>query len=225
MASGIPSNRSTSRATTWADSLLTVKCASTRRARSANKRDGVRFRGAGPAAGGRQAQRRQAVPGLPGHAERLAAGGQDPQVVGGGQQSLAQFRHRGQHVLAVIEHQQQLLPGQRRDQRIRYRRAWNLVDTQGRSRPPRAPAPGLTRWPARLAIPRRRTGRPSAAPPVRPLGSCRPHRDRSPSRAGASPASRPARPLRPRGRRSWSGARRSRGRRPWARRGPPASRR
>ena len=59
-----------------------------------------------------QGQRRQPVPGLSGHPQRLPAGRQHPHIITGRQQPGAQSRRRGDHVLAVIQHQQQLLPGQ-----------------------------------------------------------------------------------------------------------------
>jgi hypothetical protein len=58
-----------------------------------------------------QRQRRQPVPDLPGHRQRLPAGRQDLHVITGCQQPGAQLRGRADHMLAVVQHQQQLLPG------------------------------------------------------------------------------------------------------------------
>ena len=66
----------------------------------------------------RQAKRRQPVPGLPGHPQRLPAGRQHPHIISGQQQPSAQRRGRADQMLAVIQHQQQLLPGQHPRQRI-----------------------------------------------------------------------------------------------------------
>jgi hypothetical protein len=60
----------------------------------------------------RQRQRAQPVPGLPGHPQRLPAGRQHPHIITGHQQPRTQLRRRADHVLAVIQHQQQLPPGQ-----------------------------------------------------------------------------------------------------------------
>ena len=65
-----------------------------------------------------QGQRPQPVPGLPGHRQRLPAGRQHPHIITGRQQPGAQLRGRADHVLAVIQHQQQLLPGQHPRQRL-----------------------------------------------------------------------------------------------------------
>ena len=59
-----------------------------------------------------QAQRPQPVPGLPSRPQRLPAGRQHPHVITGGQQRGAQLSCRADHVLAVVQHQQQLLAGQ-----------------------------------------------------------------------------------------------------------------
>ena len=64
-----------------------------------------------------QGQRRQPVPGLPRGPQRLPAGRQDPHIIAGSQQPGAQRRGRADHMLAAIQHQQQLPPGQRTLQR------------------------------------------------------------------------------------------------------------
>ena len=62
-------------------------------------------------------QRRQPVPGLPRGPQRLLAGRQDPHIIAGSQQLGAQRRNRADHMLAAIQHQQQLPPGQHTLQR------------------------------------------------------------------------------------------------------------
>jgi len=71
----------------------------------------------------RQGQRRQPVPGLPAHGQRLPAGRQHPHIITGCQQPGAELRGRANHVLAIVQHQQQLPPGQRPRQRIGCRNA------------------------------------------------------------------------------------------------------
>ena len=68
-------------------------------------------------------QRPQPEPDLAGQPDGFTAGGQDPDVVGGGQHRRAQLRDRGQHVLAVVQDQQQLLAAQHRGQRLGHRQA------------------------------------------------------------------------------------------------------
>ena len=75
-------------------------------------------------------QRAQPVPGLPRHPQRLPAGRQDPQVITGRHQLRAQPGSRAEHVLAVIQHQQQLLAGQYPGQRPGERRPRLLPDPQ-----------------------------------------------------------------------------------------------
>jgi hypothetical protein len=70
------------------------------------------------------------VPGLPGHRQRFAAGRQHPHIVGRGQQPGAQHRGRADHVLAVIQHQQQLLPCQRPAHRLGRRDAGLLANPE-----------------------------------------------------------------------------------------------
>ena len=65
-----------------------------------------------------QGQRPEPVPGLPSHGQRLPAGRQHPHIITRRQQPRAQLRGRADHVLAVIQHQQQLLPGQHPRQRL-----------------------------------------------------------------------------------------------------------
>ena len=60
----------------------------------------------------RQSQRTQPVPHLPGHGQGLPAGRQHPHIITSTQQPSAQPRSRTNHMLAVVQHQQQLLAGQ-----------------------------------------------------------------------------------------------------------------
>ena len=69
----------------------------------------------------RQGQRPQPVPRLPGHRQRLPAGRQHPHIITGRQQPGAQPGGRADHMLAVVQHQQQLLPGQHPRQHIGHR--------------------------------------------------------------------------------------------------------
>jgi hypothetical protein len=59
-------------------------------------------------------QRPEPEAGLAGQPDGLTAGGQDPDVVGGGQHHRAQLRDGGQHMLAIIQDQQELLAAQHR---------------------------------------------------------------------------------------------------------------
>jgi hypothetical protein len=79
-----------------------------------------------------QGQRGQPVPRLPGYPQRLPAGGQHPHIIGAEQQPAAQLRRRADHLLAVIQHQQQLPPGQRARQRIGRRHRGQLPDPKRR---------------------------------------------------------------------------------------------
>ena len=79
-----------------------------------------------------QGQRPQPVPRLPGYPQRLPAGGQHPHIIGAEQQPAAQLRRRADHVLAVIQHQQQLPPGQRVRQRVGRRHRGQVPDPQRR---------------------------------------------------------------------------------------------
>ena len=79
-----------------------------------------------------QRKRPQPVPRLPGDLQGLPAGSQHPHVVGAEQQPAAQLRRRADHLLAVIQHQQQLPPGQRTRQRIGRRHRGQLPDPQRR---------------------------------------------------------------------------------------------
>ena len=67
-----------------------------------------RFRPARPrsAAISGQCQRRQPIPALPGHADRLPARCQHPHIIRRCQQRPAKFRGRADHMLAVIQQQQ-----------------------------------------------------------------------------------------------------------------------
>ena len=125
----------------------------------------------------RQGKRSQPVPGLPGHRQRLPAGRQDLHVIAGQQQPRAQTSGRADHMLAVIQHQQQLLPGQHPRHRI-----------SGR-------LPRLLRYPQRRRHHRGHQGR---VPHRRQL--CQPHPVREPARhlpghlPGQPGLPRPARP-------------------------------
>jgi len=55
--------------------------------------------------------------GLPSHVQRFPAGGQHPQPGRLSQQHVGQLGHRIHQVLAVVQHQQQLPPGQTLRQR------------------------------------------------------------------------------------------------------------
>ena len=80
-----------------------------------------RLRPLGPLIRARHSQRPQPVPRLPRHSQRLPAGRQDLQIIGGRQQPPAQLRSPLDHMLAIIQHQQQLQPGQHPGQRLRRR--------------------------------------------------------------------------------------------------------
>ena len=124
-----------------------------------------------------QGQRAQPVPGLPGHRQRLPAGRQHPHIITRRQQPGAQLRGRADHVLAVIQHQQQLLPGQHPRQRLGHRRPRLLPYPQRRGhhrrdlrrvphrRQFRQPRP--VREPARH-LPGHLAGQPGLAHPARP---------------------------------------------------------
>ena len=66
----------------------------------------------------RHRQRRQPVPGLPGDPQRLATSRQHPHIISGRQQPGAQPGGRPDHVLAIVQHQQQLLAGEHPRQRL-----------------------------------------------------------------------------------------------------------
>jgi hypothetical protein len=57
-------------------------------------------------------QRRQPAGRLTRDPQRLPAGRQDPHIITGLQQARAQLRGRADHVLAVVQHHQQLLATQ-----------------------------------------------------------------------------------------------------------------
>ena len=86
----------------------------------------LRLAGLGWPIGPGYRQRRQPVSGLPGHLEWFPAGGQDQHVVRGGQQHLAQIGCGRDDLLAVVQYQQHLLAGERRDQRFCGRKARGL---------------------------------------------------------------------------------------------------
>ena len=67
-----------------------------------------------------------------GQRQRLSAGSQDPDVVGGQQHRRAELRRRLQHVLAVVEDQQQLLAGQVRAKRFHDRHPGSLAQAKYR---------------------------------------------------------------------------------------------
>ena len=79
-----------------------------------------------------QGQRPQPVPCLPGDTQRFPAGGQHPHVVGAEQQPAAHLRGRADHLLAVVQHQQQLPSGQRAGQRVGRRYHGQVMDAQRR---------------------------------------------------------------------------------------------
>ena len=82
IASGIPSSRVTSRATAGPVCSSSAKRASARRARSANSATASAPRRLSRVIRVGQRQRRQPVPGLPGHPQRLPAGRQHPHIIG-----------------------------------------------------------------------------------------------------------------------------------------------
>jgi len=63
-------------------------------------------------------QRRDRPGHLPRESERLPAGGEDPECGASLEQFLHQLCHRGDQVLAVVENQQQLAPGELVDRRL-----------------------------------------------------------------------------------------------------------
>lgn len=71
-------------------------------------------------------QWRQPVPSLAGDSDRLAAGREHPQVVGRPQDRRAEPGNRLGQMLAIIEHQQHLLAGERRRERVGGRNARRL---------------------------------------------------------------------------------------------------
>ena len=81
---------------------------------------------------GGQRQRPQPVPGLAGHRQRLPAGRQHPHIITRRQQPGAQLRGRADHMLTVIQHQQQLLAGQHPRHRLGRRHSRLLPDPQSR---------------------------------------------------------------------------------------------
>ena len=148
--------------------------------------------------GHRQRQRRQPVR-LPRDPQRLPARRQNPHIITRLQQPAAQRGGRADHMLAVIQHQQQqLLAGQHPRHRLGHRDTRLLPHPQRHRHHRRDLRPVLHRRQLRQPFPRRRTGPPPARPPRRPAGSCRPRPARSPSPAGTPAAAPPPRaPTRP----------------------------
>ena len=68
---------------------------------------------------------------LAAHLEALAGRRQDPRSIRPGDQQLGKSGGSAQHVLAIVEHEQEVLPGQRVDQRLGHRRLGLGVDTEG----------------------------------------------------------------------------------------------
>ena len=136
IASGIPSSRVTSAATTGPVWPSSANRASTRRARSANNATAS----ARPASAGSSGPGRASGPSRyrasPATAQRLPAGRQHPHIITRGQQPGAQLRGRADHMLAVIQHQQQLLAGQHPRQRLADRDTWLLPYPQRRRHRP-----------------------------------------------------------------------------------------
>jgi hypothetical protein len=124
-----------------------------------------------------QGQRSQPVARLTGNSQRLPAGDQHPQVVTGSEQGGAELGSRVDDVLAVIQHQQQLLPGQHPGQHIGWRDSRLLAHSQGY---------GHHRRDLRRILYRRQLGRP------RPVGEPARH---PPGYLGGQPGlAHPARP-------------------------------
>ena len=133
-------------------------------------------------------QRAQPVPRLLRHPQRLPAGGQDPQVIAGRHQLSAQPGRGAEHVLAVIQHQQQLLDGPAPGPASPPPAPPAAPGPPAPPPPPPRPAPDQPPSPARPATPRQRTGPPADGRPPRPAGSSPRHPDRSPSPAGTAQA-------------------------------------
>jgi hypothetical protein len=113
-ASGKPSSRRTSRDTSGSVRSSRTKPGSACRARSGEQ--DLRLRCTRRVARLRHGQRAQPVPGLTRQPERLPAGGQHLHIVGARQQGQAQLGGGLDHVLAVVQHDEQLAAGQRRGQ-------------------------------------------------------------------------------------------------------------
>ena len=122
-------------------------------------------------------QRRQPVHRLARDPQRLPAGRQDPHVITGLQQARAQFSGRADHMLAVIQHHQQLPAGQHPRHRLRRRPPRLLPHPQRhrhhRRNPRRIPHRGKLGQPRPVREPGRhppghRAGQPGLAHPARP---------------------------------------------------------
>ena len=113
IASGSPSRRRTMSMTRATVSSLTSKPGLTAAARSANSRTaGKPTASCGGHAGQGLAERRDRQQRLAGDAERLAAGGDDPQPRAVAEQLVGQVRAGVDEVLAVVEHEQGVGVGQ-----------------------------------------------------------------------------------------------------------------
>jgi hypothetical protein len=75
-----------------------------------------------------QAQRRQPIPRLRRHPNRLPACRQNPHIIRCRQQRRAQSGHRRNHVLAVVQDQQDLPARHHPRQQVRYRHPGPLAD-------------------------------------------------------------------------------------------------
>ena len=117
MASGMPSSFRQTLATAWrplpknAESSFR-RCALSKKSLVTAKRRQLSLgqqRGIG---GLRHGQRGYPPHHLPGHAQRLSAGGQDPQLRAGIQQLVRKVRHGLDQVLAVVQDEQKILRSQ-----------------------------------------------------------------------------------------------------------------
>ena len=122
-------------------------------------------------------QRRQPVRRLARDPQPLPAGRQDPHVITGLQQARAQLRGRADHVLAVVQHHQQLPPGQHPRHRLRRGHPRLLPHPQRhrhhRANPRRIPHRGQLGQPRPVREPARHppghlAGQPGLAHPARP---------------------------------------------------------
>ena len=190
IASAIPSRRRTTAATAAAFSAVTAKSGLTAAARSANSRTASAWViAARSASAPGTSQRRHRNQPLPLDPQALTAGRQDHQPLARPRQDPGQRCRPFEEMLAVIQHQQQLLAAQELHQRPA------VLWPAGRSprtprRPHRPPRPGRGPVPARTATRRHRTAATPARRPATPAGSCPPR----PARSGSPPAPRPARP-------------------------------
>ena len=144
------------------------------------------------AGGGRcgsgQRQRRHGDDVLAGDAQRLAAGREHPQAGRGAEQPVDEPGARLDHVLAVVEHEQELR-GRRGGRRAAPRRA-APTGPAPRARSRRPAPPGRRCSPARdrRTRPHRRTRAGTRGRPPWPAASCPPRPRRSTSPAGIGPA-------------------------------------